>query len=186
MKKKEKKLLRLDLGCGENCTVGTDGTKFTGVDLFKVKGVDIIHDLTKFPYPFKADAVDEVFCSHFVEHLDGFERIKFFNELGRIMKKGAKARILTPHARSVRAFQDPTHKFPPVVENFYFYLSKEWRLANKLDHYLGLKCDFKILPTAFYNFQDPTIAGRSEEVRTFWIDKYCNVVADLIMDIEKL
>lgn len=178
--------LRIDLGCGENCTSTPEGIKFTGIDLYKVKGVDIVHNLKKYPWPFKDNSVDEAFSSHFVEHLTGMERIPFFNELGRILKPGAKVRICTPHPRSVRAIQDPSHMWPPLCENFYYYLSNEWREANKLNHYLGLTCNFKILPTCFYTWQDQAVALKNEETRTFWVDKYCNVVADLIMDIEKI
>lgn len=172
-------VVRLDLGCGENKQQG-----FVGVDLYKVPGVDVVHDLTKYPYPFKDKSVDEIFCSHFVEHLSGPERIPFFNELYRILKDGGKARIITPYYKSVRAVQDPTHKWPPLAENSYLYLNKGWRQANKLEHYLGFTCNFDYLGT--YSIQDPEVGQREESARNFWIDKYWNVVADLIVDLTKV
>ena len=67
--------------------------------------------------------------------------MKFFNECYRILKPGGKMRHLHPYYKSVRAVQDPTHKWPPISENSYFYWDKEWREMNKLDHY-PINCDF--------------------------------------------
>ncbi len=54
--------LKLDLGCGPNPREG-----FHGVDSIKFDKVGTVADLTK-PWPFENDSVDEVHCSHFVEH----------------------------------------------------------------------------------------------------------------------
>jgi ubiquinone/menaquinone biosynthesis C-methylase UbiE len=187
------KLLALDLGCGQNkSTVESlkqngllrEGEEviIKGVDNQKIEGVDVIHDLTKFPYPFKDNSVDIVFGSHFLEHLDGFERIKFFNEMYRIMKMGAKMRMIHPYYKSSRAVQDPTHKFPPICEESYLYWDRNWREANKLGHYLG-NCDFEF--QMFYTFMDNSWMQKNEETRTFAIRHYFNVVADLMVDLKK-
>lgn len=189
-KSKKEQVIAVDLGCGqikatkeffeENMKVVPD--KVVGVDIAKCEGVDIIHDLTKFPYPFKDESVDAIYSSHFVEHLDGIERIKFFNECYRILKPEGKMRLTHPYYKSVRAVQDPTHKWPPISENSYFYWDKKWREANKLDHY-PIDCDFEF--NIYYVWQDPTIANKSEETRMFNIDKYWNVVADMMVDLKK-
>jgi predicted SAM-dependent methyltransferase len=190
--KKEKKVevIALDLGCGQNKStpeffkdnMQVDVTKVIGVDIAKCEGVDKIHDLTKFPYPFKDESVDAIFTSHFIEHLDGTERIKFFNECYRILKPGGKMRHMHPYYKSVRAVQDPTHKWPPISENSYFYWDKKWRDMNKLDHY-PINCDFEF--NIYYVWQDGTVANKNEETRMFMIDKYWNVVADMIVDMIK-
>ena len=150
--------------------------------MVKCKGVDVVHNLTKFPYPFADDSVDVIYTCHFLEHLDGEERMKFFNECYRILKVGGKMRHVHPYYKSVRAVQDPTHKWPPISENSYFYWDKNWRALNKLDHY-PINCDFEF--NIYYAWQDPTVVNRSEETRTFFIDKYWNVVADMIVDMTK-
>jgi SAM-dependent methyltransferase len=183
-------VIAVDLGCGQNKTpieyftehMQITPTKVIGVDIAKCEGVDIVHDLTKFPYPLKDESIDAVFSSHFLEHLDGGERIKFFNECYRFLKPGGKMRFVHPYYKSVRAVQDPTHKWPPISENSYFYWNKKWREENKLDHY-PIKCDFDFMP--YYVFQDMTFAGKSDEVKFFSIDKYWNVVADMIVDMVK-
>ena len=196
MKKKTKKkeeqieIVAVELGCGQTKqnvefyeqNLNVSPTKIIGVDIADIEGVDVVHDLTKFPYPFKDESIDVIYTCHFLEHLDGDERMKFFNECYRIMKVGGKMRHVHPYYKSVRAVQDPTHKWPPISENSYFYWDKNWRELNKLDHY-PINCDFEF--NIYYSWQDPTIANRSEETRVFWIDKYWNVVADMIVDMIK-
>ena len=189
-KEKQPEVIAVELGCGQTKqsieffqeNMNITPTKVIGVDIVKCEGVDVVHDLTKFPYPFKDESVDAIYTCHFQEHLDGEERIKFFNECHRILKPGGKMRHIHPYYKSVRAVQDPTHKWPPISENSYFYWDKNWREANKLDHY-PINCDFEF--NIFYVWQDPTVANKNEETRFFMIDKYWNVVADMIVDMVK-
>ena len=192
--KKEKavEVIGLELGCGQNKQnaeffqnqMQITVTKVIGVDFADVEGVDVVHDLTKFPYPFKNESVDAIFSSHFLEHLDGFERMKFFDECYRILKPKGKIRCVHPYYKSVRAIQDPTHKFPPISENSYLYWNKDWRVANKLTHGVyDLKSDFDF--NISYTWQDMVWANKNEETRNFAINHYFNVIADLIVDLVK-
>lgn len=182
----------LDLGCGENkssvqslfenglITVEQkDFSQVIGVDSQKVAGVDKVHDLTKFPYPFKDNSIDGAFSSHFLEHLDGEQRIKFFNEMYRILKPGAKMKHVHPYYKSSRAVQDPTHKFPSICEDSYLYWNKGWRDMNKLGHYLG-DCNFEV-ESMVYTFMDQSWLTKNPEQRDYAIKHYFNVVADLIV-----
>ena len=171
--------LKLNLGSG---STKMDG--FTGVDAFPDSGADVIHDLLVYPWPWDDDSVDEIHASHFLEHLSGLERIPFFNELWRVMKVGAQATFITPYWASMRAIQDPTHKWPPVCESFYHYLSKEWRTSQELDHYLGLTCDFQVQAPG-YNVGQPW-SMRSIEARNFALAYHINVAADLHQVLIKL
>ena len=117
-KTKDKKIeiVAVELGCGQTKqntefyeqNLNISPTKIIGVDMVKCKGVDVVHNLTKFPYPFADDSVDVIYTCHFLEHLDGEERMKFFNECYRILKIGGKMRHVHPYYKSVRAVQDPT------------------------------------------------------------------------------
>lgn len=173
-KKKEVKkeiLIKYDLGCGQNKQEG-----HIGVDIAKAKGVDIVYDLTKFPYKFaKTGVVNEIFTSHFVEHLDGAERMRFMDECYRMLVKGGKLTILVPYYASMRAVQDPTHKWPPISESSFLYFNKGWREQNKLDHY-PIKCDFDF---SYGYMLDPNWASRSDESRYFATKQYINVVNDI-------
>lgn len=186
----------LDLGCGQNKStvegLAAQGiipqdqvahARVLGIDQHKCEGVDVVHDLTKFPYPFKDNSIDGAFSSHFVEHLDGLTRIKFFNEMYRILKMGARMRHIHPHYRSVRAIQDPTHAWPPIAPESYWYWDKGFREANKLGHYLG-NCDYAI---TVYNsgLNTPWDTKEKETVVPFAIKHYNDVVPDLIADMVK-
>jgi hypothetical protein len=183
-------LLKLDLGCGDNKAAG-----YTGVDFVKTASVDIVHDLTVFPYPFEDESVEEIHSSHFFEHLDGHQRAKFMDECHRILIspkkdeygniiKVGKMRLIHPFGMSTRFFQDFTHKWPPIVEASYLYFNKDWRVANKLTHgYYDLKCDFDF--SINYVLQDGSINLKSDEVKQFWLSKYWNVIADLDVHLTK-
>jgi tetratricopeptide (TPR) repeat protein len=159
------KILRLDIACGKNKKPG-----FTGVDIWT--GADIVADLEIFPWPFDDDSVDEVFCSHYLEHTP--DLISFANELYRIMKVGAKAEIICPYYSSIRAWQDPTH-LRAISENTFLYFKKEWRVGNRLDHYpitadFDFECSYVL---------DSEWQGKNEEELRFAIKHYINVVSDI-------
>ena len=77
------KKIKLDIACGNNLQKGFVGVDIIGKPETQAK---IVHNLLTFPYPFKDNSVDEIFCSHFIEHLphrDSFNDyfFDFFNEL---------------------------------------------------------------------------------------------------------
>jgi len=139
------KPLRLDLASGQTPREG-----FDGVDLWS--GARHSIDLLKFPWPWKDSSVDELHCSHFIEHIPmeylsiGGRRkdlfFAFFDECWRVLKKDAKLTVICPNARSNRAFQDPTHRRFIVAETF-LYLHRPWRESQKLDHY-AVDCNFHV------------------------------------------
>lgn len=172
-------LVRLDLGCGQSPAEG-----FKGVDAFEADGVDIVHDLLTFPWPFADQSVDEVRSSHFLEHVPGPVRLRFFDELWRVMKPGAKALFITPSADSNRAIQDPTHAWPPVCAESYLYVSRDWRALNKLTHgFYDVRCNFSaVIGVAF----DGEMAVRPDEYRTFALKHYRNASVDLHVTLTRL
>lgn len=173
--KKDKPLLKLDLGCGKNKREG-----FTGVDIRKFDGVDLVADLTK-PWPWKDGSVEEVNCSHFLEHLTAPERVHFANELFRVLKQGGKAQIVTPHWCSCRAYGDMTHQWPPVSEFWFYYLSKPWREVNA-PHNDGYVCDFDA--TWGYGMAQP-LATMNQERQQFALANYKEAAQDLVATLTK-
>lgn len=168
--------LRLNLGCGQTKLDG-----WTGIDISPNSGADIIHDLTVVPWPFDSESVTEVQAAHFLEHLTGAQRMDFMNELWRILKPEGTATIVTPYGGSYRAFQDPTHQWPPIVEASYLYFNRKWREENQLDHY-PIHCDFDF--TYGYQIDNPW-ASRAQEAKDFALRHYVNVAADLHVVLTK-
>jgi hypothetical protein len=160
-------MLKIDLGCGKTKRAG-----FLGIDRRNFDGVDGVTDLTQARWTFKQpmlgsvrlvesgdgayalpdQSVIEAVSSHFLEHLEHNqrypERVRFMNELWRVLVPGGNALIITPHWASNRAYGDFTHADKPVSEMFYAYLDKDWRSANAPDndaeyHPDGYTCNFK-------------------------------------------
>jgi hypothetical protein len=123
--------VRIDIGCGKNQREGFDG--IDSIDY----GQKYVHDVRN-GLPFADNSVDEVFCSHFLEHTDGRERVAFMNELYRVMKVGSTAQIICPCWQHSCAYGDPTHCFSEDTE----ILAEEgWRLIKDVrigDRVLGL------------------------------------------------
>jgi len=172
-------MLKLDLGCGKNKREG-----FSGVDTIRFDNVDVVADL-KDVWPWGDNSVDEVHCSHFLEHLEGEKRVFFANELYRVLIPGGKAQIIVPSWSSSRAYGDMTHKWPPVSEFWFYYLSKEWRKVNAPHddseyNPNGYSCDFEA--TWGYTLH-PGIVSRNQEYQmhatTFWKESCQDIIATL-------
>lgn len=142
----ESPVLRLDLGCGQSPQEG-----HTGVDRY-AKGAVNFDLWSGEKWPWEDESVDELFSSHTIEHIEPGNRWTtytgqgnlfyfFFEECWRILKPGGSFKLIWPSLKSVRAFQDPTHcRFIPM-ETLY-YLDRNVREMNKLDHYSTQACDF--------------------------------------------
>tara|TARA_Y100000310_G_C20634498_1_gene790459 strand:+ start:606 stop:1163 length:558 start_codon:yes stop_codon:yes gene_type:complete len=92
---------RLNLGCGEFKKKG-----YVNVDASKRVNPDVVHNLDKFPYPFKDGEFDLIEADHVIEHL--YDPFKVMAELHRILKVGGKLIIRVPHFS--RGFTHPDHK----------------------------------------------------------------------------
>ena len=168
--------LKLDLGSGKNTREG-----FEGVDS-RDFGQKHKADLRK-PWPWKDNSVDEVWCSHFVEHLTLSERIHFANELFRVLKPGAKATIITPHFSSNRAYGDMTHQWPPVAEMWFYYLNSAWREVNA-PHNDEYTCNFDGAPVFGYSVR-PDLQGKNQEYLIYALSNYKEACQDLITTLTK-
>ena len=56
--------MKLNLGCGREIKEG-----YINADMSRHDGVDVVWDLNVLPLPFKDNSVDEILCSHILEHL---------------------------------------------------------------------------------------------------------------------
>lgn len=161
--------LRLDLGCGKNKREG-----FTGVDVRQFPGVDVVADLAK-PWPWPDGSVEEVHCSHMLEHVPRLQRPPFFNELHRVLRPGGKATFITPHWASCRAYGDVTHEWPPVSEFFWLYLDRAWREVNA-PHNDMYTCDFA---TTYGYSPAAWLTGRNTEYVQEALTKFKEAAQDM-------
>lgn len=173
-------LVKVNLACGQTKEPG-----WIGVDIAACEGVDVVHNLNQMPWPFESGSVDEVFVSHYVEHIpldtpEGDGLLRFFDELCRILKVGGKATIIAPYYTSIRCWQDPTHR-RAISEATFLYANKEWREKNKLDHY-PIQADFDF-QYGYSLTQD--WGSRNDEAKVFGIRHYTNVVNDIHVTLTK-
>ena len=104
---KKADILTLDVGCGGNKTPGS-----VGMDVRALPGVDAVHDLQTFPWPFADETFDEIIMSHVMEHVEPKYVIHVMNEMWRVMKVGGVLMMAMPYPGSHGHWQDPTHYKP--------------------------------------------------------------------------
>ena len=83
---KDKKSIKLHLGCGSNILNG-----YINIDLYN-QSADIKLDITDLPY-FEDNSVEEIFLNAVFEHLYTFEQNRALKEWYRILKPGGLLRI---------------------------------------------------------------------------------------------
>lgn len=180
-------MIRLDIGCGPN-----KKADHVGIDQYAFPGVDHVLDASRERLPFEDGTVEEVWSSHFLEHLTPMGRCHLANELYRVMKPGSRAIFIVPHWSSCRAYGDPTHQWPPVSEMWALYLNKDWRNGNpnstppmpaNAPHtdkkYLpwGYDCDFDSASGACGFHAGGN--GRSQEWLQFGVTFYKELITDM-------
>jgi len=122
---------KLNIGCGKDIKPG-----FVNIDIIKLPDVDKIVNLNKYPWPFKDNEFDYVFCASVLEHLEDI--VKALEEIHRICKNNAIVDIIVPHFSSMGAFKDPTHK------HFFTYYSFDYFTEDGGYNFYS-KARFKIL-----------------------------------------
>jgi SAM-dependent methyltransferase len=166
---------RLDLGCGERKIEG-----YTGVDISPITGVDIVYDLTKYPWPWEDNSILDIRCSHFLEHVVDIKT--FMEECYRILTPGGIIQFTCPYYSSIRAWQDFTH-VRSINENTFLYFSQDFLKINLLNHY-NVKCNFSI--KAIRYIYGPEWEGRAVDAREWARIHYNNVVLDIIVDMQTI
>lgn len=178
-------LISLDIACGQSKQDG-----YVGIDWADAPGVDIVHDLTMYPWPIASGSVARGWCSHYIEHVpmgfvdhDGRKKdafFAFFDEVYRILAPGGQITIVAPWHASARAWQDPTHR-RAISDVSFLYLNRAWREANRLDHY-GVACDFD----ATFGYAIASVwTTRNQEYREFAMRHHMNVIDDIQATLTK-
>lgn len=78
--------LKVDIGCGKNKRQG-----FIGIDIDPNSDADII--CSALDLLLEDSSVDEINCSHLVEHFTPKQAQVFFNEIYRVLKKNGTANL---------------------------------------------------------------------------------------------
>lgn len=103
----EKPLSKLNLGCGTDIRPSTETEHWTHADSAPLDGVDVVCDLTKFPWPLPDNAYDEIIAYDILEHLP--DTVRSMEEIWRILKPGGLVEFRIPYWNSLNYVTDPTH-----------------------------------------------------------------------------
>ena len=104
---------KLNFGCGTDIKKG-----YVNLDSSRVKGVNVVHNLDRYPWPFSSNYFDEVYGRDAIEHLEDLFRA--MQEIHRISKDGATVRLIVPYWHSSAAFYPNHHYFFNVDSMRYF------------------------------------------------------------------
>lgn len=147
---------KLNLGCGREIK-----KDYVNLDMIKLPGVDVAHDLNVLPYPFKGGTFEEVFCKHILEHVD--DLVKVMEELHRITKSGGRIKAIGPYFAGHGAFNDPTHK--------HFFTYKTFEYFGENGYYSKVK--FETLKRRIFFFSS----------RSFMKSKWYSVPFDFLINL---
>jgi predicted SAM-dependent methyltransferase len=131
----------LNIGCGTDIRPSSEDPpiEWVNLDIAKLEGVDVVHDLEVRPWPFADDEFDALLADDVWEHVDDWRG--FMKESWRILKAGGQIKIRTCAYGVEQSFRDPDHKRWATRETFCYWTPGHW-LHTKYPHY-GDGADFR-------------------------------------------
>lgn len=139
----------LDVGCGASKITGA-----VGIDQLPLAGVDVVHDLNAFPWPFEDGKFDRIVFSHSISHLEDIPRV--VAECHRLLKSGGVLEIVAPHYSSDNFNTDPTHRVHMGFRSMHYFV-------NNVDfgyRYLPDHCVFELVRSEI-SFREAPASWRS-------------------------
>lgn len=138
--------MRINLGAGTSAKYYPD---HVNVDFIDSEGIDVVHNLNKFPWPFKDNSADQIQAIDVIEHLPSHlddipTMLLFMEEAHRILKKGGELYLTTPHWQSRNLWIDFTH-VRGFDERSFDYFDPSTDLGKDYGYYS--KCKFTVKAT---------------------------------------
>lgn len=117
--------LKISLGAGLELEDTNAG--WVNVDLVDLPGIQVVHNLMDFPYPFADNTADYIKAKDLIEHLANYTPdnrpsvLAFVEECHRILKPGGILWIQTPSWDAEFMWIDPTHVRGFDIRSFDFF-----------------------------------------------------------------
>ena len=147
MDKRDKNLVKIDIGCGQNKRKG-----FIGIDIDKNSQADII--ASALDLPFKGNSIDQIRSSNLMEHFCLEDAQNFFAEIYRVLKKNAQAFLKVDVDWTKRRLlqKEKTHKhrysvreIKKMLRQFNFSKSKVVRKIYLIEGHLRTKIFIRLV-----------------------------------------
>ena len=180
--------MKINLGAGGDIRQG-----YVNHDIAQLPGIDVLHDLNVYPWPWQDASVDEIVAKDLLEHLEDF--MPAMNELHRILKPGGTVYVTVPYWNSVSRHGDPTHRrgFHEITFQFFNPQSPycQERHYYSAARFLIVDEAFVVSPFAPY-FQLPGLrlvrvkSRIAKRIVGFLANMFSNVIHDLKVDLRKV
>lgn len=161
----------LDVGCGTSKKEGA-----IGLDIVQLEGVDVVHDLDSYPWPFESNSFDDIYMLDVIEHLEN--PVKGIEECYRILKENGNLHIRVVYWNHKYSFSDPTHK------HYFSEVSWEFFTGNRRSYYTNSKFNM----TSFkytYDFKARKYF-RSEWLMRKLSHFLCNIIDGMQLTLQKI
>jgi len=99
------------------------------VDMRMIPGVDMVVNLTRFPWRWKTASVDGIYMFHVLEHFEDTKKI--ITECHRILRKGGFLYLAVPHSSNASNIGCMGHYRTFSYHTFNDYLCQDFYLFNK-------------------------------------------------------
>ncbi|MGI8845756.1 MAG: class I SAM-dependent methyltransferase [Thermoleophilaceae bacterium] len=119
---------KLDIGCGAR----KRGPDYVGVDRLDLPGVDVVGDILDVLATIPDGVVDEIYCSHFLEHIDDLGGM--LAEMCRVLRRAGHLEVVVPHFSNPYFASDPTHRRAFGLYTF-SYLTADAPLRRQVPQY---------------------------------------------------
>jgi ubiquinone/menaquinone biosynthesis C-methylase UbiE len=120
--------IKINLGCGVNEMNG-----FFGIDQLNLPGVAYVADLENGLSFIPDNSVDEIYSSHFLEHINNFKQL--MNEIHRCLKPDGIVNIIVPHFSNPYFYSDYTHKRFFGLYSFDYFGERNSRYKRRVPNY---------------------------------------------------
>lgn len=139
--------IKINLGCGKEPTPG-----YVNLDWIDGEGVDIVHNLFEYPWPFRDNSANYIKAIDVLEHMPPDQSIKFIEECHRILQPGGELFLTMPHHTSSNLWIDPTHFRGYDLKSF-DYFDPNTDFGQWYGHYSECKFKVSTLLTANLNVE---------------------------------
>ena len=117
------KQIKLNFGCARKIL-----KDYINIDLYQLKGVDVVLDMDKFPYKFPDNYADKIICESTMQFVKDITPV--MAEFYRILKPNGVLFLHVPHFTSKNTWKNPYHRRGFTYNTFDFYQKPKYHYTD--------------------------------------------------------